>query len=73
MEQLNLLISLHNLSGKQDENFFTEILVFLLRYFIEYENHAAMLLINRISGGQLVLTSKDLFGLDIRTRVGTKE
>ena len=68
MNMNNLLIPLHKWAKNQDENFLTEILVFLLNHYVQYEPESAVWLINRITGDELDLSEKDLSGLSIESQ-----
>jgi len=71
MEENNLFIPLHVLASRQDENFLTEIFIFLLRYFVEHEQISAISLLNNISGGLLKLSHNELGSVNISTRSKT--
>jgi len=67
----NLLISLHKWSSRQDENFITEVLVYLLNFYLRHENDSSISIIKRITNGQLSLTANELSTLLITTQART--
>jgi hypothetical protein len=67
--QNNLLVRLHKWATRQDENFLTETLAFLLEFLRDNEPEAASELISRLSGGVIVLTPQQIRGLEIRTQI----
>lgn len=71
MDNNNLLISLHKWSSNQDENFITEVLVYLLNYYLLYEYDSSISIIKRITNGKLSLTDNDLSSLLITTQAHT--
>jgi len=64
----NLLIPLHKLARRQDENFLTEILAFLLNYYAQNEPESAIWLIKFITGEELDLSEKDLRVLSVEAQ-----
>jgi hypothetical protein len=67
MNMNNLFIPLHKLAKRQDENFLTEILVFLLNHYVQYEPESAVWLIKRITD-KLDLSVKDLRILSVEAQ-----
>jgi len=72
MNMNNLFIPLHKLAIRQDENFLTEILVFLLNHYVQYEPESAVWLIKRITNDKLVLSEKDLRILSVEAQHHTQ-
>ena len=64
----NLLIPLHKLARRQDENFLTEILVFLLNYYVQNEPGSAIWLIKLITDNELGLSENDLQVLSVEAQ-----
>ncbi len=73
MKDQNIFIPLHNLANQQDENFLTEIFVYLLNHYLKYEKQAALLLIKRMTDNKIKIVETELIGLDISTRAKTEE
>ncbi len=69
----NLLIPLHKWASNHDENFLTEILVFLLNHYAQNEPQSAISLISLITDDRLVLSEKDLNVLRIEAQHHTTE
>ena len=69
----NLLILLQKWARKQDENFLTEILVFLLNHYAQNEPQSAIQLIKWITQDMLALPEKDLSVLIIEAQHHTAE
>ena len=72
MNMNNLFIPLHKLAIRQDENFLTEILVFLLNHYVQYEPESAVWLIKRITDDKLDLSVKDLRILSVEAQHHTQ-
>jgi hypothetical protein len=68
MNMNNLLIPLHKLARRQDENFLTEILVFLLNYYVQNEPESAIWLIKLITDEELDLSENDLHVLSVEAQ-----
>ncbi len=51
----NLLVNLHKLAKRQDENFHTEALVHLLRHLVQYDRASAVKILKKITGETLDL------------------
>ena len=73
MDNNNLLISLHKWSSNQDENFITEVLVYLLNFYLRHEHDSSISIIKRITNGQLTLTANELSTLLITTQAHTEK
>lgn len=68
-EQNNVLIQLHNLCGKQDENFITESFVNLLRLLRDYDSINASLILKKITNNLLYTDDSNISKVDINTQI----
>ena len=68
MNMNSLLIPLHKLARRQDENFLTEIFVFLLNYYVQNEPESAIWLIKLITDKELDLSENDLQVLSVEAQ-----
>jgi hypothetical protein len=67
----NLFARLHKWAWRQDENFLTESLDFLLDFLLEQEPTSGVRLLNNLTGGFLSLRPDEAKGVVIRTQVQT--
>lgn len=73
MDNINLLVPLHNLASSQDENFLTEVLAYMLNFFSMHEKKSAIRLMKFITGGIFQPSVEDLKRIDITTQIKTSE
>jgi len=73
MNRYSLLASLHRWSSNQDENFITELLVYLLNFYLVHEPQAAVYMIERITGNLLSLKTNEISTISVTTQAHTEE
>jgi hypothetical protein len=69
----NLLLNLHKLAPRQDENFHTEVLAHLLRHLLQYEPEAAANALRAITGNRVDLKPQNVAQVKISTQVTTSK
>jgi hypothetical protein len=69
----NLLVALHRLAHRQDENFVTETFAHLVRHLLRYEPDVAVGLIASLTDDRVVLSPRDADTVTVRTQVTTDE
>lgn len=70
--EIYLLPNLHRLASGQDENFITETFAYVLRYLISKEPKAAVLLLDIITNGFLIISENEIASVDIKTQLSTE-
>ena len=73
MDGKNLLTALYKWSSGQDENFITEILVYLLNHYLSNEDVASKSIFSRITGGRLKPNAAEFDALSVTTQTHTKK
>ncbi len=73
MDNISLLVPLHNLASSQDENFLTEVLAYILIFFSIHEKRSAIHLMNLITDGKFQPSVEDLNRIGITTQINTSE
>jgi hypothetical protein len=67
-DDFNLFVALNRWAFKQNENFITEALVYLLKYFIHEEPYIASKLLNHLTDGFLTLKPEDSRNVKVKTQ-----